>query len=84
MPEEREAGAALLTDLYAAGVRHGISPEDWSSVGSLGHDCIDVIKQRALQREQAERLQRRAPLSRDRLEGPAGGRDRHQAERDLW
>lgn len=54
-PEERKAATELLADLYAASTRHGISPEDWSWVSSLGHDCIDVIKQHALQREQTQR-----------------------------
>jgi hypothetical protein len=57
-PEERDAATALLTDLYAAGLRHGIRPQDWSAVGSLGDDCIDAIKQRTLHQQQAQRRQR--------------------------
>ena len=74
-PAEWEAATALLTDLYAASVRHGISPEHWSWVSSLGNDCIEAIKERqARQTQQARRGQRRGSLAR-------GSRDRDQQGR---
>lgn len=80
LPEERAAATALLTDVYAAGLRHGISPAVWASVGSLGHECVDAIKECALQPERGRQtgsLRRHEPETGER-------RDRNQNGRDLW
>ena len=45
-PSQREAAAALLTDLYATGLRHGITPEDWAAVAGLDIECLDAIRWR--------------------------------------
>ncbi|MBK5308319.1 MAG: hypothetical protein JJD92_16690 [Frankiaceae bacterium] len=42
-----EAAAALLADLYAAGLAHGITPDDWASVTALPGACWDVSRARA-------------------------------------
>ena len=41
-----EAAAALLTEIYGVGLRHGISPSDWSAVVNLLRDCLDALSQR--------------------------------------
>ena len=38
------AAVDLLTKLYAVGVAHGISPEDWEDVTSLPLACLDVTR----------------------------------------
>jgi hypothetical protein len=38
------AAAALLADLYAAGVKHGISSLDWDAVTSLPDACLSVTR----------------------------------------
>lgn len=42
-----EAAAELLTELYAIGVAHGISWEDWDAVTSLPLTCLDVTRAQA-------------------------------------
>jgi hypothetical protein len=81
-PEEREAATVLLADLYAAGMRPRITPEDWSWVASLGQDCIDAIKQRALQQRQAQG--KSLPPRRSRGLYMKAGRDGDLPGRDLW
>ncbi len=41
------AAVDLLTELYAVGVAHGISPEDWEAVTSLPLACLDVTRAQA-------------------------------------
>ena len=36
------AAALLLTDLYRAGLRHGISPQDWVAMAALPTACWDA------------------------------------------
>ena len=36
----------LLADLYAIGLRHGITADDWALVASLGTEVIDAIRAR--------------------------------------
>ena len=79
-PDEREAATVLLADLYAAGMRHGIAPEDWAWVGSLGQDCIDAIKQRDLQQQAQDKAL--PPCNALGLDAPTG-RDVEQPGRDL-
>lgn len=83
--EQRDAATALLADLYVAGLRHGIRPQDWSAIAGLGHDCIDAIKQRALHLQQAQRRQS-IGLSRHLQSGArqAARGDRGRVERELW
>ncbi len=45
-PDERQAATLLLADLYATGLRHGITPEHWAAVTSLGHETIDAVRLR--------------------------------------
>ena len=45
-----EAAAALIADLYAAGLAHGITPDDWAWVTALPGACWDAS--RALARRQ--------------------------------
>jgi hypothetical protein len=45
-PSQREAAAALLADIYATGLRHGITPEDWAAVAGLDIECLDAIRWR--------------------------------------
>ncbi len=45
-PDERQAATLLLADLYAAGLRHGITPEHWAAVTGLGHLTIDAVRLR--------------------------------------
>lgn len=46
VPGQRAAAVALLADLYAAGLRHGITPETWAAVAGLDIGCIDAIRWR--------------------------------------
>ena len=41
------AAVDLLTELYAVGVAHGISPDDWEAVTSLPLACLDVTRAQA-------------------------------------
>ncbi len=45
-PDERQSATVLLADLYATGLRHGITPEHWAAVASLGHETIDALRLR--------------------------------------
>jgi hypothetical protein len=45
-PEQREAAVALLADLYATGLRHGVTPEDWAAVAGLDIESLDAIRWR--------------------------------------
>ena len=45
------AAVDLLTELYAIGVAHGISPEDWEAVTSLPLACLDVTRAQARRRQ---------------------------------
>lgn len=37
------AATELLTDLYAAGARHGIREQDWHAVAGLASSCVCVV-----------------------------------------
>lgn len=54
-PAQRHEATVLLADLYATGLRHGITAEDWALVASLGTEVIDAIRLR-------DRVVDRAPL----------------------
>ena len=41
------AAADLLTEPYAVGVSHGMSPDDWEAVTSLPLACLDVRRAQA-------------------------------------
>lgn len=41
----REA-AAVLADLFAVGLRHGVSPADWAGVAALPTSCLDACRER--------------------------------------
>ncbi|WP_331756703.1 hypothetical protein [Streptomyces sp. NBC_01568] len=43
VPSTLEHAAELLTDLWAAGKRHGVTPDDWGWVTSLAGACVDVV-----------------------------------------
>jgi hypothetical protein len=45
-PGQRDSAVALLADLYATGLRHGITPEDWAAVAGLDIECLDAIRWR--------------------------------------
>lgn len=57
------AAADLLTELYAIGVAHGISPEDWAAVTSLALACLEVTRAQARRkRPTSERAVRTAEV----------------------
>ena len=45
-PDQRHQATVLLADLYATGLRHGITAEHWALVASLGTEVIDAIRAR--------------------------------------
>ena len=45
-PGQRYEVTVLLADLYAIGLRHGITADDWALVASLGTEVIDAIRVR--------------------------------------
>lgn len=45
-PDQRDQATVLLADLYATGLRHGITAEHWALVASLGTEVIDAIRLR--------------------------------------
>lgn len=75
-PGQRDAAVALLADLYATGLRHGITPEDWAAVAGLDIECLDAIRfrDRVRHRSRAER-----PFSHDLTRSPS----REQRGREL-
>jgi hypothetical protein len=64
------AAAALLTDLYRAGLRHGITPQDWAAVAALPTACWDAtaaaIRAQQIARDRA--LRSHVDLAGDRTE----------------
>jgi hypothetical protein len=44
--EQRDAAVALLAALYATGLRHGITPEQWDAEAGLAIECVDAIRWR--------------------------------------
>jgi hypothetical protein len=38
-----ETAGDLLADLWAAGLRHGVTPEDWRQTTSLPTACLDAL-----------------------------------------
>lgn len=44
----REAAAALLAELFAVGLRHGITPADLAAVAALPTSCLDACRERQL------------------------------------
>jgi hypothetical protein len=55
--QQLDAAAALLTEVYALGLRHRIRPQDWSAVASLPRECVDALAQR----DPLAALRKRAP-----------------------
>ena len=49
-PEMEEVAAGLLADVWAAGERHGVSPETWSWVADLPACVLSLVSWRALGR----------------------------------
>jgi hypothetical protein len=47
-PEMEETAAGLLADVWAAGERHGVSPETWSWVADLPACALSLVLWRAL------------------------------------
>jgi hypothetical protein len=47
-PEMEEVAAGLLADVWAAGVRHGVSPETWSWVADLPACVLSLVSWRGL------------------------------------
>lgn len=47
-PQMEESAAGLLADVWAAGERHGVSPETWSWVADLPACVLSVVMWRAL------------------------------------
>jgi hypothetical protein len=45
-PEILREAATLLDELYAAGERHGVGPEDWAGVTSMPSAALDVVRTR--------------------------------------
>jgi hypothetical protein len=41
-----DAATALLTEVYAVGLRHRIRPQDWAAVASLPREFVDAVAQR--------------------------------------
>lgn len=63
-PGQRDAAVALLADLYATGLRHGITPEDWAAVAGLDIECLDAIRFRDRVRHSRSRAERPHDLTR--------------------
>lgn len=42
--EQRQAATALLADLYEAGERHGVDPDDWAAVTAMPSAALDVVR----------------------------------------
>ncbi len=61
------AAARLLADLYATGLEHGITPQDWAAVTALPGACWDVARAanraQQLAAERARTMTGRAPFS---------------------
>lgn len=53
-----EAAAELLADLYAVGLAHGRTPEDWAWVTALPAACWDASRELAARRRRAVDLSR--------------------------
>ncbi|TLQ39007.1 hypothetical protein [Streptomyces marianii] len=68
-PSVMDEAAELLTELWAAGERHGVTPTDWSWTTSLPSAALDVIARRHTSAPDPERTadQVRA-LQRDLIE----------------
>jgi hypothetical protein len=49
-PEMEDTAAGLLVDVWAAGERHGVSPETWSWVADLPACALSLVLWRALGR----------------------------------
>jgi hypothetical protein len=54
-PEMEQAAAGLLADVWAAGERHGVSPETWSWVADLPACVLSLVMWRALGRTDSHR-----------------------------
>ncbi|WP_186779913.1 hypothetical protein [Streptomyces salinarius] len=46
VPSVLEQAAALLTDLWAAGGRHGVEPKEWDWAGNLPSSALEVVASR--------------------------------------
>lgn len=72
-PERTTAATALLADLYATGLQHGVDPDVWAAVADLGVEVLDALALR-------DQLPPRRPPSpdparRDRASGRAADRE---------
>ncbi|MFJ9412518.1 hypothetical protein [Streptomyces sp. NPDC101393] len=54
VPSVLEHAAALLTDLWAAGERHGVAPSEWGWAADLAGGALDVVTRR-YERPETER-----------------------------
>lgn len=59
-PERFTAATALLADLYATGLRHGVDPDVWAAVTDLGLEVLDALALR-------DQLPPRRPVATDQL-----------------
>lgn len=82
-PGQREAAVQLLADIYATGLRHGITPEDWAAVAGLDIECVDAIRFRdramsAKPRSWRQQMATRTPQGSEaeQRHTPTNGRDR--------
>jgi hypothetical protein len=69
------AATVLLTDLYRAGLRHGITPQDWAAVAALPTACWDAtvaaIRVQQVARDHAVRSQTaQAGVPKDGVQAP--------------
>lgn len=72
--EVREAAAALLADLFAVGLRHGITPADWAAAAALPTSCLDACRERQVRMSRLTDLSPQNPVSVET--GPAQARGR--------
>ena len=60
-----EAAARLLADLYATGLAHGVTPQDWAAITALPRACWDAAcaldRRQQLAAERARTLTGRPP-----------------------
>jgi hypothetical protein len=72
--EVRAAAVELLDDLFAIGLRHGITPAGWAAVAALPTSCLDACRERQVR---MSRLAADSPLNPVSVEsGPAQSRGR--------
>ncbi len=74
--EVREGPAVLLADLFAVGLRHGISPADWAAVAELPTSCLDACRERQVRRSRLAAPSPQNPVSVESGTTRARGRGR--------